>query len=143
MNGSPANTGSTFPVSGSVHQTLHAVLVDGFVRGTWTITRQRDTATLRIEPFAALPTQDRIAVSEEGAGLLTFAAADAHAHDVQFVAPADGVYQARIYDIGFEGLQDHIYRLTLSSDSHVTRIYPLGGRRGDNRIAATPQRQTG
>jgi Winged helix DNA-binding domain len=61
-------------------------LVDGFVRGTWTITRQRGTATLRIAPFAPLPTQDRIAVAEEGARLLTFAAAAA-APDVQFILP--------------------------------------------------------
>ena len=67
--------------------TRGAVLVDGFVRGAWTITRQRDTATLLVEPFAPLPTQDCIAVAEEGARLLTFAATDAAAHDVQFVAP--------------------------------------------------------
>jgi Winged helix DNA-binding domain len=66
--------------------TKGAVLVDGFVRGTWTITRQREVATLRIEPFAPLPTPDRIAVAEEGARLLTFAA-DAAAHDVQVVPP--------------------------------------------------------
>ena len=66
--------------------TKGAVLVDGFARGTWTITRQRGTATLRIEPFAPLPTPDRIAVAEEGARLLTFAA-DAHVHDVQVVPP--------------------------------------------------------
>jgi hypothetical protein len=40
---------------------------------------------LRIEPLAALPTQDRIAVAEEGAWLLTFAATDARARDVQVV----------------------------------------------------------
>src|SRR5437588_67510 len=42
--------------------TRGAVLVDGFVGGTWTITWQRKAATLRIEPFAPLPTPDRIAV---------------------------------------------------------------------------------
>jgi hypothetical protein len=65
--------------------TRGAVLVDGFVQGAWTIMRQRDTATLRIEPFAPLPAQDRIAVAEEGARLLTFAASDARARDVQVV----------------------------------------------------------
>jgi hypothetical protein len=67
--------------------TKGAVLLDGFVQGSWTITRQRNAGTLRIEPFAPLPTQDRIAVAEEGARLLTFAVADAHAHDVQVVPP--------------------------------------------------------
>jgi hypothetical protein len=65
--------------------TKGAMLVDGFVRGRWTITRQRDTATLRIEPFAPLLTQDCIAVAEEGARLLAFAATDARAQDVQVV----------------------------------------------------------
>lgn len=62
------------------------VLVDGFVRGTWTITRQGGVATLHIAPFAPLPQQDRAALTEEGARLLAFAADGAR--DVQF-APAD------------------------------------------------------
>ena len=68
--------------------TKGAVLVDGFVHGSWKLTRHRDTATLTIELFKALSKQDHIAVTEEGARLLTFAAADADSRDVQF-APAD------------------------------------------------------
>jgi len=67
---------------------LGAVLVDGFVRGTWTITRQGGVATLRIAPFAPLPPRDRAALAEEGVRLLAFAAADTQTHDIQF-APAD------------------------------------------------------
>ena len=53
-------------------------LVDGFVHGTWKLTRDRGTATLTIEPFAPLP--DPGAVTTEAARLLEFAAAgDAHA----------------------------------------------------------------
>ncbi|HYU19042.1 MAG TPA: winged helix DNA-binding domain-containing protein [Chloroflexota bacterium] len=63
------------------------VLVDGFVRGTWKIKRQRGAATLLIEPFEPLSQHDRTALAEEGARLLTFAATDAQAHDVQFIAP--------------------------------------------------------
>ncbi|HEX6507706.1 MAG TPA: winged helix DNA-binding domain-containing protein [Chloroflexota bacterium] len=63
------------------------VLVDGFFRGTWKITRQEDTATLTIEPFAPLPAADRIDLEEEGAHLLTFAAADAGTHDVRLARP--------------------------------------------------------
>jgi Winged helix DNA-binding domain len=66
---------------------LGTVLVDGFLRGTWRLTRRRGTATLTIEPFQALPTPDRTAVAEEGTRLLTFAAGDAATHDVQLVAP--------------------------------------------------------
>jgi len=73
-----------FPGTGGV---LGTVLVDGFFRGTWKITRQRDTATLTVEPFEALPKPDRAAVAEEGARLLTFAASDAATHDVQLIPP--------------------------------------------------------
>lgn len=50
--------------------------------------------------------------------------------DLRFVAPADGEYQVRIHDAGFGGLQDHVYRLTLTSGPVLQAVYPLGGRRG-------------
>lgn len=61
------------------------LLVDGFWRGTWRITRADDTATLVIEPFEPLGVVD--AVTEEGARLLAFAAADAGRHDVEIMEP--------------------------------------------------------
>jgi hypothetical protein len=70
-----------FPGNGG---SLGTVLVDGFFRGTWKITRHHDTALLTIEPFEVLPKQDRSTLAEEGARLLAFAAADAQAHDIQF-----------------------------------------------------------
>jgi hypothetical protein len=54
--------------------TKGAFLVDGFVRGTWKIARQRKTAALRIEPFRKLSKKDAAALSREGEKLLTFAA---------------------------------------------------------------------
>jgi hypothetical protein len=63
-----------------------SILVDGFGRGTWRIERRPGTATLHIEPFEPLRKQDRAAVAEEGARLLTFAAADVKSQDVQFAA---------------------------------------------------------
>ncbi|HXT59216.1 MAG TPA: hypothetical protein VN699_11305 [Pirellulales bacterium] len=45
--------------------------------------------------------------------------------------PADGQYRVRIHDVKFGGLQDHVYRLTLSKGPRVERAYPLGGRRGE------------
>jgi hypothetical protein len=64
-----------------------SILVDGFGCGTWRIERQRDAATLLIEPFEPLRKQDRAAVAEEGARLLSFAAGDAQVHDVRFTDP--------------------------------------------------------
>jgi hypothetical protein len=73
-----------FTVNGIIRAT---VLVNGFVCGTWKILRHRDAATLIIEPFAPLPTQDWTALAEEGARLIDFAAADADSRDVRCVPP--------------------------------------------------------
>jgi hypothetical protein len=67
---------------------LAAVLVDGFARAVWTITREGGTATLVVEALGEpLPAADRAAVAQEGARLLAFAAADATGHDVRFTPP--------------------------------------------------------
>jgi hypothetical protein len=47
-----------------------------------------------------------------------------------FAAAEDGLYQVRIHDANFRGGQAYVYRLTLTADPWVERIYPLGGRRG-------------
>jgi hypothetical protein len=60
------------------------VLVDGFVRGTWKIERERGAATLQVTPFEPLSAPDRDALAEEGGRLLAFAAAEAQTHDVRF-----------------------------------------------------------
>ncbi|MFN0051523.1 MAG: PPC domain-containing protein [Planctomycetales bacterium] len=49
---------------------------------------------------------------------------------VRFVPPVDGTYQVRIHDVKFGGLQHYVYRLTITADPFVDRVYPLGGRRG-------------
>jgi hypothetical protein len=59
------------------------VLIDGFVRATWTLTSGHDAATLLVEPLGRLSKQDRAAVTEEGIRLLAFAAPGA-VHDVRF-----------------------------------------------------------
>ncbi|MFO1044416.1 MAG: hypothetical protein U0941_21805 [Planctomycetaceae bacterium] len=52
--------------------------------------------------------------------------------DLRFVVPSDGEYQVRIHDIGFGGLQDHVYRLTVTSEPVIDSVYPLGGKRGSS-----------
>ncbi len=63
------------------------VLVDGFFRAAFTLTRQRGQATLLITPFTRLPKEDTDALMSEGARLLNFAAADADTHDIQLARP--------------------------------------------------------
>jgi hypothetical protein len=73
---------------------IGTLLVDGFVQGTWTIKRERDAATLTIEPLRRLTTTERKAVVEEGEQLLDFAAAGALRHDVRITAVATSPPQA-------------------------------------------------
>jgi hypothetical protein len=68
-----------------------AVLVDGFVRGTWKIDRQKGAASLVVELFAPLSKRDRTALADEGARLLAVAADGARSHDVWFSATLQGV----------------------------------------------------
>jgi hypothetical protein len=57
---------------------------------------------------------------------------DAHGADpfVRFTAAADGRYAVRIRDAANRGGQAYVYRLTLTADARVDRVFPLGGRRG-------------
>lgn len=59
------------------------LLVDGFVRGCWSIARGGGTATLEIEVFDPLSPDDADAVMAEGQRLLGFAASDAEVQDIR------------------------------------------------------------
>jgi hypothetical protein len=63
---------------------LPPFLVDGFARGTWKVTRQRDVAALVLRPWRRLAPADRAALEEEGARLLAFLETDARRRDVRF-----------------------------------------------------------
>jgi hypothetical protein len=62
-------------------------LLDGVTAATWTVTRERDTATLTIRPFRRLSPGDTDAVTEEGARLLAFVAGDARNHAINVTVP--------------------------------------------------------
>ena len=62
------------------------VLLDGFVRGTWRIKRDKKAATLVIEPFDRLDADDTAALADEGARLLRFIEDKADSHTVEFVS---------------------------------------------------------
>ena len=49
---------------------------------------------------------------------------------LRFQATQDGVYQVRIHDVEFSGLQHYVYRLSIREGFFVDHVYPLGGRRG-------------
>ncbi|MFC9712467.1 winged helix DNA-binding domain-containing protein [Paenibacillus sp. NPDC056933] len=72
-----------FSVNGIIRSTL---LIDGFVSGIWKIQREHGTATLIIELFKPLSTEDHMALMEEGAKLLRFAAADEKSHAIVFTS---------------------------------------------------------
>lgn len=53
---------------------------------------------------------------------------------VHFTTTKAGVYELRIHDARFEGLQNFVYRLTLTDAPWVDAVYPLGGRRGSELV---------
>jgi hypothetical protein len=61
-------------------------LIDGFVRGAWKVERARKTATLLIEPFEPLSTEDREVLQGEGERLVRFLAEPqgAEAFEIRF-----------------------------------------------------------
>jgi hypothetical protein len=65
--------------------TKGALLVDGFVAGTWKIERTRDSAVLLVEQFRRLRKEEKIEVAEEGGRLLSFAADGRDPRSVRFV----------------------------------------------------------
>ncbi|HEX6355045.1 winged helix DNA-binding domain-containing protein [Actinophytocola sp.] len=57
-------------------------LVDGFLRGSWRISKQRKSAVLTITPWARTTKKDLASLTKEGNSLLPFIAADAETTDV-------------------------------------------------------------
>ena len=64
-----------------------AVLVDGFVRGTWKTERTGRKATLVIESFEPLSEGNRDALAEEGERLVRFVEENAEKFEIRFVGP--------------------------------------------------------
>ena len=50
--------------------------------------------------------------------------------ELRFVAKQTGDYEVSICDSRFSGMQSYVYRLTITADAWIDRVYPLGGRRG-------------
>ncbi|HUA72012.1 MAG TPA: winged helix DNA-binding domain-containing protein [Solirubrobacteraceae bacterium] len=61
------------------------LLVDGFFRATWRITRHQDRAILHVEPLERLePPSDLDAIATEGEALLRFAIENASTYEIRF-----------------------------------------------------------
>jgi len=61
-----------------------SVLIDGFVTGSWKLTRSRAAAALAVELFEPVAAGTRDAITEEGERLLAFAAPEAGLRDIRF-----------------------------------------------------------
>lgn len=59
------------------------VLVDGFIAARWKLERQKDLATLRVEPFRPLARKEKAEVADEGARLMSFLEPDAGRRDLR------------------------------------------------------------
>ncbi|MDO3703258.1 winged helix DNA-binding domain-containing protein [Micromonospora sp. C28SCA-DRY-2] len=69
---------------GAWREPPRGVLVDGYVKATWKIIRERQVARLVVQPLDRLGKRDRAELTAEGERLLAFAAADAHGKEVSF-----------------------------------------------------------
>ena len=49
---------------------------------------------------------------------------------LRFQADTTGIYQVRIHDSQFGGLQNYVYRLTITDGQVVHGVFPFGGQRG-------------
>ncbi len=63
------------------------VLADGFTTARWKMEREKDSATLRVEPFRTVTRDEGAAIAAEGERLLEFLAADTGRRDLQVAAP--------------------------------------------------------
>lgn len=100
----------------------------------WTFPAQAGrTYTLSAAALAfGSPLQARLVVLDPAGRPLVEAVASQRTDPViAFTAPQDGVYSARIDDVNAAGLQNHVYRLTITDQPVVTRVFPLGARRGE------------
>jgi hypothetical protein len=66
---------------------VNNLLVDGMLRATWWIERDKRRATLSIRPFRRLSRADRDKVAAEAQRMIDFAAEDSERRDVRFAAP--------------------------------------------------------
>lgn len=88
------------------------------------------TLALAAQSFGS-PLQARLAVFDAAGRVLQETIATQRGDPtLHFTAPAAGTYRVRVDDVNGGGLQNYIYRLTLTDRPALTRVFPLGGKRG-------------
>jgi hypothetical protein len=99
----------------------------------WTVSLSKGQSVTAVVEAARLgsPLDSRLEVRDPD-GKIIAENDDAFGADsfLRFTAAVDGCYQVRIHDINYKGGQAYVYRLTLTADPYVDRVYPLGGQRG-------------
>lgn len=93
---------------------------------------QAFTLAVAAQSFGS-PLQARLVVLDPAGQPLHEAIASQRADPtLHFTAPRAGTYRVRIDDVNAAGLQNHVYRLTITDQPVVTRVFPLGGKRGES-----------
>ena len=64
-----------------------SLLIDGFIKGSWRLTRSGKTALLSVQPIETLPAKTRTALEVEAEGLLVFLARGSELRDLRVLDP--------------------------------------------------------
>ncbi|MFP6765542.1 MAG: hypothetical protein VB858_18080, partial [Planctomycetaceae bacterium] len=125
--------GDPIPVRIQVPVTINGRIFPREDIDVWTFAARRGE-TISCEVMAARlgsPLDSRLEIRSPDGRVLT-QNVDALGTDsfVRFQAPVDGVYECRIHDINFSGLQHFVYRLSIRTGPSLDSIFPAGGQRG-------------
>jgi hypothetical protein len=125
--------GDPIPVKVALPVTINARIFPRENIDIWSF-RAKKGETVRCEVHAnrlGSPLDARLEVRDTQGRRLAEVDAPANGDPVlTFTAPADGEYEVRIQDSQSQGGQAYVYRLTLTAEPYVERVYPLGGKRG-------------
>ncbi len=92
---------------------------------------QAFTLAVTAQSFGS-PLQARLVLLDDAGHALHEAIASQRSDPtLHFTAPHDGTYRVRIDDVNSAGLQNYVYRLTITDQPAVSRVFPLGGKRGE------------
>ena len=125
--------GSPVPVDVEVPLTINGRIFPREDVDIWQFKAQKGKS-YSIEVMSArlgYPLDSRIEVLDE-AGNIIGQNVDYHENDsfLRFKANSSGTFRVRIYDSQFGGLQNYVYRLTITDGQVVDRVFPYGGQRG-------------